>query len=65
VQTSTCEIDNAELWRRARPFSVRGISVAGTPERGTGCAKVEEYVTLGHHHGHRLNELIAMIETVK
>jgi GntR family transcriptional regulator len=42
----------------------RGISVAGTPERGAVVQKAKELVDLARHHGYRLDELIEMIEDV-
>ena len=42
----------------------RGISVAGTPERGAVVQKARELVELARHHGYRLDELIAIIEDV-
>ena len=42
----------------------RGISVAGTPERGAVVQKARELVELARHHGYRLDELIEIIEDV-
>jgi DNA-binding transcriptional regulator YhcF (GntR family) len=42
----------------------RGISVAGTPERGAVVQKAKELVDLARHHGYRLDELIEIIEDV-
>jgi GntR family transcriptional regulator len=42
----------------------RGITVAGTPERGAVLAKVNELVTFARSQGYRTDELIAMIKTV-
>ena len=42
----------------------RGISVAGTPERGAVVHKAKELVDLARHHGYRLDELIEIIEDV-
>ena len=42
----------------------RGISVAGTPERGAIVQKAKELVDLARHHGYRLDELIKIIEDV-
>jgi GntR family transcriptional regulator len=42
----------------------RGITVAGTPERGAVMAKVNELVTFGRAQGYRPAELISMIEAV-
>jgi hypothetical protein len=42
----------------------RGITVAGSPQRGELLAKVRELVTLARRHGYHTGELIAMIEAV-
>lgn len=42
----------------------RGVSVAGTPERGAVVQKAKELVDLARHHGYRLDELIEIIEDV-
>jgi len=42
----------------------RGITVAGTPERGAVLTKVKELVNFARTQGYRPDELIAMIETV-
>ena len=42
----------------------RGISVAGTPERGAVAQRAKELVVFAHHHGYRLDELIDIIEDV-
>lgn len=42
----------------------RGISVAGTPERGAVVQKAKELVDLARHNGYRLDELIEIIEEV-
>jgi GntR family transcriptional regulator len=42
----------------------RGITVAGSPQRGELLAKVRELVTLARRHGYHTEELIAMIEAV-
>jgi GntR family transcriptional regulator len=40
----------------------RGITVAGTPERGAVIQQARELVTFARHQGYRLDELIAIIE---
>jgi GntR family transcriptional regulator len=40
----------------------RGISVAGTPERGAVVQRAKELVDFARHHGYRLEELIEIIE---
>jgi len=42
----------------------RGISVAGTPERGTVVAQARELVQLARRHGYRTDELVRIIEDV-
>jgi GntR family transcriptional regulator len=42
----------------------RGISVAGTPERGTVVAQARELVQLARRHGYRTDELVKIIEDV-
>jgi GntR family transcriptional regulator len=42
----------------------RGVSVAGTPERGAVVQRARELVDLARHHGYRLDELIEIIEDV-
>ena len=42
----------------------RGISVAGTPERGAVVQRASELVDFARHHGYRLDELIEIIEDV-
>lgn len=42
----------------------RGITVAGTPERGAVLAKTRELVAFARRHGYQPDELIAMIKTV-
>src|ERR1700761_9457549 len=42
----------------------RGITVAGTPQRGAVLSKVRELVTFGRAQGYRPEELIAMIEDI-
>jgi GntR family transcriptional regulator len=42
----------------------RGITVAGTPERGAVLVKARELVAFARRQGYRPDELIAMIKTV-
>jgi DNA-binding transcriptional regulator YhcF (GntR family) len=42
----------------------RGISVAGTPERGAVVQRAKELVDFARHHGYRLDELVEIIEDV-
>jgi DNA-binding transcriptional regulator YhcF (GntR family) len=42
----------------------RGISVAGTPERGAVILHARELVALARHHGYRLDELLKIVEDV-
>jgi DNA-binding transcriptional regulator YhcF (GntR family) len=42
----------------------RGISVAGTPERGAVVQRARELVDFARHHGYRLDELVEIIEDV-
>src|SRR3954471_1564178 len=42
----------------------RGISVAGTPERGAVVHRAKELVDFARHQGYRLEELVAIIEDV-
>jgi GntR family transcriptional regulator len=42
----------------------RGITVAGTPERGALIARARELVQFARLHGYRLDELIRIIEDV-
>lgn len=42
----------------------RGITVAGTPERGAVLARVTDLVAFARKNGYRQDELIAMIEAV-
>jgi len=42
----------------------RGISVAGTPERGAVVQKARDLVDFARHHGYRTEELVAIIEDV-
>jgi len=40
----------------------RGISVAGTPERGAVVQRARDLVEFARHHGYRLDELVEIIE---
>ncbi len=42
----------------------RGISVAGTPERGAVVQRAKELVEFARHHGYRTEELVKIIEEV-
>jgi DNA-binding transcriptional regulator YhcF (GntR family) len=42
----------------------RGISVAGTPERGAVLEKVRELIAFARHEGYATDELVAMIKTL-
>ncbi len=42
----------------------RGITVTGTPERGALVAEVKQLVALARRHGYRVDELVALIESV-
>jgi len=42
----------------------RGITVAGTPQRGAVMSKVRELVAFGREQGYRPEELVAMIEEI-
>ncbi len=42
----------------------RGISVAGTPERGAVIARAKELVAFARRQGYRLDELVEIIEDV-
>src|SRR4249919_1361658 len=42
----------------------RGISVAGTPERGAVVNKARELVDFARHHGYRVDELVEIIQDV-
>src|SRR6476659_10181974 len=42
----------------------RGISVAGTPERGAVVARAKELVDFARRQGYRLDELVEIIENV-
>ena len=43
----------------------RGISVAGTPERGAVLNKARELVDFARRHGYSVDELVTMIEHVR
>jgi GntR family transcriptional regulator len=42
----------------------RGITVAGTPQRGAVVAQAKELVRFARSHGYRLEELVDIIESV-
>jgi GntR family transcriptional regulator len=42
----------------------RGISVAGSPERGAVVAHARELVRLARRHGYRLDELVDIVRSV-
>ena len=42
----------------------RGITVAGTPQRGAVVARTRELVRFARQHGYRVDELIRIIESV-
>jgi GntR family transcriptional regulator len=42
----------------------RGISVAGTPERGAVVQRAKELVQFARRHGYRVDELVEIIEDV-
>jgi GntR family transcriptional regulator len=42
----------------------RGISVAGTPERGAVVQRARELVEFARRHGYRTDELIEIIQDV-
>ena len=42
----------------------RGITVAGTPERGAVIAQAKALVEFARRHGYRVDELVEIIETV-
>jgi GntR family transcriptional regulator len=42
----------------------RGITVAGTPERGMVMTRVKELVAFARHQGYQPDEVIAMIQAV-
>src|SRR5262245_8159445 len=43
----------------------RGITVAGTPERGAVLQQARELVELGRRHGYRIDELVEIIRGVE
>jgi GntR family transcriptional regulator len=43
----------------------RGITVAGTPERGAVVARARELVEFARRHGYRTDELVQIIEAVE
>ena len=40
----------------------RGITVAGTPQRGAVVARTRELIEFAHHHGFRRDEVIQIIQ---
>lgn len=42
----------------------RGVSVAGTPERGAVLARAKDLVQFARQHGYRVDELVEIIEGV-
>jgi GntR family transcriptional regulator len=42
----------------------RGVTVAGTPDRGTIVTQATELVRLARRHGYRLDELVDIIKSV-
>ena len=42
----------------------RGVTVAGTPERGALVARARELVRFARQQGYRLDELVALIESL-
>jgi GntR family transcriptional regulator len=42
----------------------RGITVAGTPDRGAVLTKMRELIELGRRHGYRREELLTMMEAL-
>ena len=42
----------------------RGITVAGTPERGAVVARARDLVEFARRHGYRLDDLVEIIESV-
>jgi DNA-binding transcriptional regulator YhcF (GntR family) len=42
----------------------RGVSVAGTPERGAVIQRARELVVFARQHGYRLDEMVKIIEDV-
>jgi GntR family transcriptional regulator len=43
----------------------RGITVAGTPQRGEVMARARELVRFARKHGYKLDELVEIIESVE
>ena len=43
----------------------RGITVAGTPERGAVVARAQELVRFARAHGYRVDDLVAIIHEVR
>jgi GntR family transcriptional regulator len=43
----------------------RGITVAGTPDRGAVVAQARDLVRLARTHGYRLDELVQIIQSVE
>jgi DNA-binding transcriptional regulator YhcF (GntR family) len=43
----------------------RGVTVAGSPERGVVVARVRELIRFGRQHGYGRDELVRIIETVR
>src|SRR5262245_38161595 len=42
----------------------RGVSIAGTPERGAVIQRARELVDFARQHGYRLDELVKIIEDI-
>ena len=42
----------------------RGVTVAGTPERGAVLARARDLIEVGRRHGYRLDELIELLEAL-
>src|SRR6266478_9892654 len=42
----------------------RGVTVAGTPERGAVAARARDLVEFARKHGYRLDELVTLIQNV-
>jgi GntR family transcriptional regulator len=42
----------------------RGVTVAGTPERGVVVAQAKELVRIGRQHGYRVDELVEIIQSL-
>ena len=42
----------------------RGITVAGSPERGAVIARAKDLVRFARQHGYRVDELIRIIESI-